>query len=174
MHETALDFRDEWSHTRVDVVSPNEQVFITLIGDTDLRVSFAPGYVERATRPQLEEQVARTARLVFARRTEAFYELRSREAGHLLRPGRHPANDRAARFRAARDELVVEGASPDGSVRIVSVGLRDFSVRITPPPGLALDATWLAGAVAAAGTALVADQARGVAELRREVYFSDA
>ena len=95
--ETALDFRDEWSHTRVDVVSPNEQVFITLVGDTDLRVSFAPGYVERATRPQLEEQLARTARLVFARRTEAFYEL---AAG-----GRPPAAARSSPGQRPRGEV---------------------------------------------------------------------
>jgi len=165
-----IDFKRTWSETEVRTTSPNEQVFITLRGDSSIDVSFLPGYYERANAAQIEEQLARTARLVFAERTKAFFDLRSKEHGNIVRPGRVSVNDAEAEYKRRRAELAVEGASDDGAVTITSVGMTHFAVHIAPGTQNRVDAATFAQDVAQAGTRLMQDQQTKMRALKLEIH----
>jgi hypothetical protein len=154
----------------VKTVSPNEQVFVTLRGDTTIEVSLAPGYYERATAAQIEEQLTRTARLVFAERTKAFYDLRSQERGDTVRPGQGAPTPEEAEYKRRRAELAVEGTSDDEAVTISSVGMTHFAVNIAPGTLTRLDSPTFARAVAEAATRLVQDQRSKMLALKLELH----
>lgn len=163
------DFEQAWSETEVTTVSPNEQVFVTLRGDSDVRVSFLPGYYERATAAQIEEQLARTARLVFADRTKAFFDLRSQEHGDVVRPARTAVTAADAEYHRRRAELAVEGTSDDGAVTIASVGMTHFTVQMAPGTLDRVDVATFERDLAQAATRLVEDQKEKMWDLKLEV-----
>lgn len=167
-----LDFYDTWDRAAVEVISPNEQITITISGDRSITVAILPGYYERASRSQLVDQLTRTARLALVRRTKAFFDLRSRECGRVMAPGRAIVNEEAAEYDRRRAELEVRGASADDAVSIWSVGLVQFGFHLAPTVS-ELDAAAFAQRVGEAATQMLRDHVVKVGELKREVYRAD-
>lgn len=164
-----FDFKQAWEDTEVTTVSPNEQVFVTLRGSSSISVSMLPGYYERASAAQIEEQLARTARLVFVDRTKAFFDLRSQEHGDTVRPSQESLTREQAEFKRRRAELAVEGASDDGAVTITSVGMTHFAVHIQPGTQNRIDGEAFAADVGQAATRLMHDQRQKMLDLKYEV-----
>jgi hypothetical protein len=171
MPTAAIDFDRAWAQTEVRVVSPNEQVFLTILGNAEIRVSFAPGYVERTSYPLLVEQLVRLGRAAFAARTRSFYALRSEEAGQPVEPGTTGYSEQSREYFRRLAELAAEGTSADGSVRVTAVGMTEFAVAF---PSSLLDSLGPAGLAARLGeaaTALMHDQLTKVARLKLDVYY---
>jgi hypothetical protein len=166
-----IDFREAWDHTEVRVVSPNEQVFITVRGNREVEVGVDPGYYGRATRDQLETQLARAARLAFIERTRAFLDLRGRERGEPLKQGRTIHSREDTEYFRRLDELAVEGESDDGQARVSAVGMTHFTVSIAPSVLERLDPAEFCRIASQAATRLLEDQLRKGKELRYDVYM---
>jgi hypothetical protein len=170
---TVIDFDRAWAETEIQVVSPNEQIFLTLVGDAEVRVSFAHGYVERTSYALMVEQLVRLGRAAFAARTKAFYALRSEEAGEPVEPGTTGYSEESREYFRRLAELAAEGASADGSVRVASVGMTEFTVAFSPSLLDSLGPEGLGSRLSEAGTALVHDQLAKVARLKLDVYYPD-
>ncbi len=164
-----FDFKQAWEDTEVTTVSPNEQVFVTLRGNSSISVSMLPGYYDRANAAQIEEQLARTARLVFVDRTKAFYDLRSAEHGDTVRPSAESLTREQAEFKRRRAELAVEGSSDDGAVTVTSVGMTQFAVQIAPGTLTRVDESRFVADLGQAATRLMHDQREKMLGLKVEV-----
>jgi len=166
-----MTFDETWDRTEVHTVSPNEQVFVTMTGDRDIRVSFAPGYYERATRQQLVEQLQRTARQAFIDRTRAFFAELGRDRGTTVRPSRSIVTPRDAEYWRRLDALEATGSSSDGAVSGVLVGSEHLTVLIAPGTRDRLDATAFAAAASEAATRLLADHLAQAMQVKLDVYL---
>jgi hypothetical protein len=154
----------------VRVASPNEQVFITVRGNREIEVGIDRNYFARATRDQVETQLARAARLAFVERTRAFLGLRSRERGTPASQTRTIHGPDDAEYFRRLDELAVEGESDDGLARVTAVGMTQFAVSIAAA-ALELSPEEFCRSASQAATRLMQDQLAKVKELRYDVYM---
>jgi len=110
---------------------PNGKVLGEVRGQRHVRVRLAPGHYEQVSTSKLSSELAQLARLLFARglreREIAFREVTGRERAKPIRIGR-----RGSAYQKALEELVAEGESDDGAVRVSSVGQQNFVVQIEP------------------------------------------
>lgn len=165
-----IDFRETWHRTDVRVASPNEQVFITVRGNREIEVDIDPNYFARASRDQIETQLARAARLAFVHRTKAFLDLRSRERGDSVTRTRPVHGPEDAEYFRRLDELAVEGESDDGLAGVTAVGMAHFSVSVAPR---ALDRSpqEFCRSASQAATRLMQDQLAKGKKLQYDVYM---
>ena len=106
---------------------------------------------------------------MFVDRTKAFFDLRSKEHGDIVRPSQESLTHRAAEFKRRRAELAVEGSSDDGAVSITSVGMTHFAVHIAPGTHNRIDGETFAADVGQAATRLMHDQREKMVSLKFEV-----
>ena len=166
-------FDEQWDRTEVHTVSPNEQVFVTVRGDREVTVSFAPGYYERATRQQLVEQLQRTARQAFLDRTRAFFDELGRDRGTTIRPSRSIVTAQDAEYWRRLDALEATGSSSDGSVSGVLLGSEQLTVQIAPGTQDRLDAYAFAAAASEAATRMLADHLAKAMQVKLDVYLPE-
>ena len=80
---------------------------------------------------------------------------------------------RDERFYEERENLVAEGSSPDGRVRVSVRAMRDWTVRIAPGAIDEMREQELAHAAAQAGQALIQDQIDKTRDLKLSIYEDD-
>lgn len=163
------DFDTALENKVVRTVSPNEQIFVVIHGNRDVRVSIEDGYYARHSAAEFQTQFARTLRLAFVNRTKAYFGLRSEFAGGSVRPGSTPVNAHMADFYRRRDELAVEGRSSDDSVEITAVGMRQFAVIVAAGTWGGIELPAFEHCVSEACTALMHDQIQKMLALRGSV-----
>lgn len=164
-------FDERWEETEVHTVSPNEQIFVVVRGDRDVRVSFAPGYYERARRDQLIEQLQRTARVAFLDRTNAFFDLISRDRGTTVRPSRSIVNARDADYWRRLDELEVSAGTPGGELSATLLGSQHLSVTIAPGVMERHSAESFAAIASQVATELLRDHLAKAMQIKLDVYL---
>lgn len=152
------------------VSSPNGKVAAELNGRADVRITFAPRAYLRYDEAGLAADLTKVATLLMAARTRLYYEAVS-EAFEMPVRGESPAlSPRDREYDAARDELLVEGRSGDGRIRVTARGLRSWRVRIMEGTLARLTEQQFSDGVAEAAGALIAQQMSGIRELKGRVY----
>jgi hypothetical protein len=163
---------DHYDNLELRVALPNEQVIGELHGRHRVTISVLPGHAERAGETEMEAQLARLARLLFAHRAGAFQRLNRTYlgTGHVPREER-PQDER---FREAYDSMAITGSSEDHSVRCSTVGLKQWTVDIRPGTIAAHGSAGLARAATEAGNDLVRSALAAVRTARHDAYASHA
>lgn len=165
------------SHGSIDrlaarAVTPDEQAFAEIAGRTDVTLSLAPGYWHRASVADLEWQLSRLARLLFAARTKAYHQIRSEDFGEPYTAEPPMIGRRDESYARARAELAVHGEATDGMIRVSAVGMQSFTVELDPRvKDMGEDA--FCAAVSQAATELVRAQFAEIKELKRTIYADE-
>jgi len=154
----------------VTVATPDEKAYGRVRGRREVSVWFAPGYYDAATESDLQRQLTRLGRLLFAARMREYYRLRSLAFRRTVTKESPPATDRDREFVGRRDELVAEGSSPDGQIRVSAVGMQNWTVSIEPGLSRTRDEQSFLADLATAANALVDDQFAKIRELKYDVY----
>jgi hypothetical protein len=157
---------------RAAAATPDERAFATISERTHVRFSLAPGYYEWATVPDLEMQLTRLAKLLFVARMKEYYQARSRDFSMEVTKESPPVSARDHEYVRARAALAVEGVAAGGAVRITTLGMESWAVRLAPEVKQRLDEQAFCDAVSDAATELVTLQFAGVKALKREIYGS--
>lgn len=157
----------------VQATSPNGSVTAVVRGQNGIEISFAPGFFQRAGTEELETQLAQVARLLWANRTREYRAILDDEFRGNLVVDPPPDGQRDERFYEERENLVAEGSSPDGRVRVTVRGMRDWEVRIAPGAIDELREEEMARAAAHAAQALIQDQMDKTRELKLSIYEDD-
>lgn len=164
-------FAEVWNRTAIEVTSPNEQVFASILGTINITVRFAPGYYERADADQLRKQLVEVMRAGVQGYVGAYWRLRSERVGHPVERRREPIDAQDAAYQHGFEKLYAEGASADGQVSCSMIGMRDHVVTFQPSALDRLDATAFADDAGQAATAMLHDQLAKAARLRFDVYM---
>jgi hypothetical protein len=155
---------------RVRVALPGDEIVGELRGRADVRITFAPGRYRRYQERDLEEKLASLAKLLWAGRTREYYAAVSHAFGETVTGEPPPSGARDQAFVQARDELVAEGSSRDGRIRVTVRGMRRWQVRIADGTVHALDEFAFAERVREAAAALIEDQLAKVRVLKDQHY----
>lgn len=150
--------------------SPDETVYGEISGRYDVRYTFAPRYYAMASAREIGDQLEQLHPLLFRARMAAYYRIRSAQEGHLVTPP--PRKPEKADYDAARDELLAVGDYNDGLVRMTALGMRTWTVEISTSARNTLDEYGMAVACGRAATAMVHDQYRQIAGLKRQFFGS--
>lgn len=164
------EFEVAWAEQTYSAASPSQKVFITMRGDTDIDVTFMPGWYSRAGTSEMEVELARAAKMTFVERTRAYYAVRSDLAGRRVQPATTIHSDEQARWRRGLEELPAHGESPDGAVAMTMVGMTHYSIAVAAGALSTMGETTFAGACRAAGLACLADHTRGWQKLHFDIY----
>lgn len=166
------DVLSEFAHrfeAHVNAATPDETVFAELRGRS-VSLRFAPDYFAYTTAERLQPKVAMLGRLLWVRWTGAYYAAFSETAGYRVTYEPPAATDSDRRFRAARSQLVAEGASADGLLRLSATGMWHWTITIAPHAVPAVGEVVFCRAAAEAAERLIADQCAKTAALRAEIY----
>ena len=150
--------------------TPDERVFVEILGKTGVRVSFAPGYYEQASDVELERQFTRLAKLAFVERMRAYYRIRSEAFGREVTRESPPAGERDERFVDERSKLVATGTGAGGRIAVSVVGMTHWTVRVSPGTHRALSEADFCRGMAEAGQSLLTDQFSQIRKLKHEIY----
>ena len=159
-------FAEVWNKTEITVASPNEQIFVTILGRVDITVRFAPGYYERADADQLRKQLVEVTRAGVRGYVAAYWRLRSERVGHHVERRREPLTTQDAVYQRGFEELYAEGSSADGLLSCGMIGMREYTVTFQPSVLGRLDAVAFERAAGEAATAMLQDQLAKAARLR--------
>jgi len=154
----------------VRATSPNGSITATVRGMDAIEVSFAPGFYQRASEQEMETQLAQVARLLWANRMREYQAILDDESGGGLivdAPGADRLDDQ---FYEQRENLVAEGRSADGRVRVTVRGMRDWSVHISPGAIDQMREQEMLSAAVQAAEALIRDQMVKLNELKFAIY----
>jgi hypothetical protein len=154
----AVDAMHVTAHT------PNEQVFGEVNGWYDIRVSFTPGYPERVGDAEVETQLTRLGRLLFAARTREYYAILSEH----LEPNPAQLTASRARFEASLEDEVVTGTAAAGAIQVTSVGMRLWTVSVASGTVARLGGEALGEEVTRAANQLVEQWLGVIAEHKRD------
>ena len=116
----------------VEAATPDGIAFARLRGRSQVSVSFVPGYYAHSTEARLEDKLAQLGQQLWAARTTAYYEHRSRLLGRPVHEEAEPRTLQQRLRRAARDSLVSTGSSADGVVSLTAVGLLRWQAEVRP------------------------------------------
>lgn len=158
----------------VHAATPDEKVFVDLTNRSQVRISFAPGYYETASAPDIERQIVRLAKVAFARRMKEYYQVRSADFDETFTRESPPTTMRDHEYVRARSELVAEGSALDGRIQISVIGMQHWSVRIEHGITKTVGEQAFAQAISEAATQLVTGQFDKIRQLKREIYTSYA
>ena len=150
--------------------TPDGRAYATITGRTQVTLSLAPGYYEWASVPDLERQLTRLAKLLFAARMKAYYAARSADFEQTFTREPAPTSPRDEAYVRARSALVVEGSAADGAIHITAVGMDSWAVHLDRDVQLRMDEHAFCEAASSAATRLVESQFAQVRALKREVY----
>jgi hypothetical protein len=112
----------------VDAATAGGRVWLRLKGVSDLRVTISEGYYAETDEATIGADLARAVRLLMARRQAAVDELGAASRHPLVRGSR--LADEIDSFNRQLDEWSTEVESPDGVVRVSTVGMREFAVAV--------------------------------------------
>ncbi|MGH3389976.1 MAG: hypothetical protein ACRDOO_13990 [Actinomadura sp.] len=161
---------DRLDSMRVRVPSPDGMITGELRNRMEVRLSFASGSYRQYDIPTLERQLVGLARRLWAGRTRKFYEALSEAFGETVTGESRPVSPRDVAFHAARDELVVQGRSADGRVRVATRGMQRWRVKITDGTLRTLSEEEFSVRVSEAAAALIREQLEKVRELKQQFY----
>jgi DNA-binding protein YbaB len=157
----------------VRATSPNGSVTATVRGMDSIEVTFMPGFYQEAGTHQMETQLAQVAKVLWANRMREYRAIVDDESNGSLVVKTEPADRRDEQFFEQRENLVAEGSSSDGRVRVTVRGMVDWTVHISPGTLQELREYELATAVGEAAQALIRDQTNKMLELKLSIYEDD-
>jgi hypothetical protein len=161
---------DVLESVRVEAAVAGGMVLLELSGLRDLRVTISEAYYRETPEARVAADLGRAIRLLVARRQDAV-EKQGVGSGHAvdLVAGSELAQ-RIDEFNRANDEFTTEVATPDGSLRVGTVGMREFVVEIAPGTSARQPASELARAAERLGLDLIARRVRATTRLRMEAF----
>lgn len=146
----------------VDAETPNGQVLGVLRHGSEVTIRIHHGYAERVGDREIGTQLARVARLLVAARMR---ELRGLQEVHLTPPTEPPRGARAE-LREQLEAISVSGASQDGAVEAVTLGLSTWTVTVSTGTTARLGSSGLSQAATEAANTAVARWLDEVEQLR--------
>lgn len=161
---------DRLERMRVRVALPGDEIVGELRGRADVQITFAPGRYRRYREQDLEDKLASLAKLLWAGRVREYYAAVSDAFGETVTGEPSPSGVRDQAFVKARDELIAEGSSCDGRIRVTVQGMRRWQVRIANGTIRALDEDAFAERAREAAAALIEDQLAKVRVLKDQHY----
>jgi hypothetical protein len=154
----------------VEALVAGGRVVLTLRGLADLDVWVADSYYRETDPAVLGADLARAIRLLLARRHDA---LAAADAlGAPLVSGSRLATELAA-FNEEQDAFAAESASPDGAIRLRTLGMREFAVDLAPDLARRYDVTAFCAAARDVGLGLVGQRVQSTLRLRMEHFQRD-
>jgi hypothetical protein len=163
-------FADRMDNMRVRAAFPGGHLVGELRGRSEVTVSFAPGSYARFEEREMERQLAGVAKLLWAARMKEYYSAVSASVGHEVNREPPAVGRQDQEYYAARDDLVAEGYSADGRVRIVTQGMVRWSVKIADGTLRALTEQEFTDRVRETGAHLIADQMAKIRALKDRCY----
>jgi len=163
---------DQIDNMRVRVTVPSGAVSAELRGTAGLQLELAPGLYYRTDERELQAELSTAARLLFAARTRAYDDILRRADAYTV-TAENASSPLDRQFFQRRDQVVAQGESGDGRVRVRAEGMRDWSVTIAAGTLRQLHEGEFAQRVEEAATALIRDQLEKVRQVRAEVYNAD-
>jgi len=165
---------DRLDRMQVQVVSPDGHISALLRNRSEVVIEFQPGSYARYGERAAEDQLSAVARLLWAGRTREYFAALSEAFGTPI-SGESPAiGERDRRYRAARDELIAEGASADGLVYVGAQGMRVFVVRIADGALRTLSEAEFVANVDEASQAMITDQFAKIRMLKDHCFAGEA
>ena len=149
--------QDHLDSTTVRAETPDGTAAATLVGDSRVTISFAPGYYAHSTDARVADKLQRLGRLLWVARMREYYRFKSEQLGREVRGEGRPRTAAQAERREARDQIVATGSSGDGLVEISAVGLFRWSVTVRPGTVPTVPEADLCAAVSRAAEALISD-----------------
>ena len=150
--------------------TPDGAVSASITDRVHVQVRLLPGYYDQATATDLERQLSRLGRLLFAARMKEYYKVRSQDFGELVTREPSPLGRQDEEYVDRRSRLVATGEAADGRVRISVVGMEQWAVEIAQDAPRTMSEESFCKAVSDAATLLVTEQFAEVRMLKREVY----
>lgn len=161
---------DRLDQLQARVSSPNGKVTLELSGRVDVRVTFARGAYLRYEERELASDLTKAAALLMAARTRLYYEARSEAFETPIDREPPPLSPVDQEYDAARNDMVVEGRSRDGRIRVTARGLRSWQVRIAEGGLRQLTERQFSAGLAEAAGALIRQQTAGIHDLKNRIY----
>ena len=165
---------DRLNTMEVSAVSPDGNISGRLRNRSEVVLAFRPGSYGRYSEYGLADQLGGLARLLWAGRTREYYVALSEAFGETISHETPAVSERDRVYRAARDELIAEGKSADGSVYVGVQGMRAWVVRIADGTIRELDEDEFGMRVYEASHAMITDQFAKIRQLKDYVYAGDA
>jgi hypothetical protein len=153
----------------VRATSPGGSVTAVVRGLDHIEVSFAPGFYQRASTAEIETHMEQAARVLWANRMREYRAILDDETTGLVIDA-PPASRQDELFYEGRDNLVAEGVSFDGKVKVTARGMRDWTVRVAPGAIDELREHEMTAAAAQAAQALIRDQMAKIQLLKVSLY----
>lgn len=150
--------------------TPNQRLAATIRDRDQVTVQVLDGsWFGGATAGDLEDQLTKLARLLFAERMSEYYKARSRDFGELILREPTPVTPRDHAYVDQRAKLFVEGGSPE-TIHITSVGMNQWAVQINRDWFARIGRDGFCEAAGRAASDLVSLQFRRVRELKLEMW----
>ncbi len=155
--------------------SPDGNILGELTHRTQLTLSFrGDSYDRYHSDSDLASQLTGLARLLWAAREREYFAVISDLSGEAVSSEPVALGRRDREYREARDEIVAEGRSADGRVRVQVRGMRQWSVHCAQGTVRALTQEQFCAAAAQATTQLIDDQTSKIRQLKDKVYEGEA
>lgn len=116
----------------VEATTPGDSASARLRGRSDVTVWFAPGYYSQSTDARIADKLAQLGKLLWVARMKEYYRFKSEQLERPIRGEGTPKTPAQVARRDARDSIVAEGRSDDGTVALTSVGLLKWSATVAP------------------------------------------
>lgn len=158
------------SHLHVRAALPDGGISGEFSSRDGVRIAFAPFVYNRVAKPELERRLAALARLLRIAQTREYYAAMSEAYGSTITKEPPAIRPRDQEYDRARAELVAEGRSTDGRVRITGRGMHAWTVEIADDALYALDEHMFAERVHEAAGELVHEQVAKIQALKARIY----
>lgn len=155
---------------RATAQTPNQQVYGEVRGWYDIRIGFVPNYAERVGDAEVEAQLNKLARLLFASRTRGYYAL----VEEHLQPDPGQLSSRRTSFEAALEDKAVTGSAGGSMVEVSAVGMRHWTVSIARGSVARFGGEGLAAECTRAANSLVTEWLAVLAAYKRERWERSA
>lgn len=122
------EYQEQWAATVVRTVAPNGQVFVDNHADRSIEVRLDDGYYHRASLDQAVDQITAALRLAVSDRFKAYRQMLRTVSGLSFEAPERGRRGHADEARRQAEQLAIEGASDDGTVRVHAVGLQHIAL----------------------------------------------
>lgn len=155
----------------VRATSPDGGVTLLVTGAGDVIIEFSPGWYRQYYGPDLERQLARSARLGWAGYQRGHKAVIDSVAGQELLNDDHDGPHR--RVDELKRQVVVTASSANGSVWVRSVGLADWQFHVPTHPARTMKERELATALGSVLRDIVVDYRRKIAPAHADLFDLD-
>jgi hypothetical protein len=135
-----------------------------------VHISFAPFTYDYMDERELEHKLGALARLLWAAQSRAYFAAVSDAFGQAVTKEPPAMGQRDQEYDRARAELLAEGGSADGRIRVTVRGMRDWSVEIADDTVRTLTEQAFTQRVREAAAVLLHDQIMKVQMLKARIY----